>query len=235
MHCGQVKMMGSIRSGLSGWRRQLSPPRFRGLTLVRSRQRPRTLASTDRLTDAVDVIQYRTGEGPCLSASEGDSVAVVDDLAVDPRWPAFGTACAAETGVRSVVSIGLSLSGEDRAALNLYAFAREAFDDLDVATASILGPYAALAVEGALRREDEVQFTAALGTSRQIGRAVGIVMARELVTEQRAFAMLQAASQRLNRKLRDVAVEVELTGSLPAGGRPDLPTTPAGGSSRSSV
>lgn len=40
-------------------------------------------------------------------------------------------------------------------------------------------------------------------------------MARQLVTSEQASAQLVSASRRLNRKLRDIASEVERTGSLP--------------------
>jgi len=58
---------------------------------------------------------------------------------------------------------------------------------------------------------------AALGTSRNIGTAVGILMAQRKVPSDRAFDALAAASQASQRKLREVADEVILTGTLPGG------------------
>jgi AmiR/NasT family two-component response regulator len=55
----------------------------------------------------------------------------------------------------------------------------------------------------------------ALQASRRIGVAIGVLMARHLVTYEQAFGMLAAASQHLNRKLRDIAAEVAETGELP--------------------
>lgn len=40
-------------------------------------------------------------------------------------------------------------------------------------------------------------------------------MARRLVTAEKAFDLLVGAGQYLNRTLRDIAVEVEQTGTLP--------------------
>ena len=54
----------------------------------------------------------------------------------------------------------------------------------------------------------------ALGTSRLIGMAIGILMERHRVTADDAFALLTAASQRENRKLRVLADRLVLTGSL---------------------
>ena len=56
---------------------------------------------------------------------------------------------------------------------------------------------------------------AALASNRQIGAAIGILMARLKITEDEAFDALRSASQHLHRKLRDVADEVVTTGDLP--------------------
>jgi AmiR/NasT family two-component response regulator len=55
----------------------------------------------------------------------------------------------------------------------------------------------------------------ALESNRRIGMAVGILMERHRVAEDAAFALLRAASNRTNTKLRDVAERVVYTGSLP--------------------
>jgi DNA-binding response OmpR family regulator len=54
----------------------------------------------------------------------------------------------------------------------------------------------------------------ALSSNRQIGAAVGIVMATHKLTSDRAFALLRDASNQSNLKLRDVADQVVLTGTL---------------------
>ena len=55
----------------------------------------------------------------------------------------------------------------------------------------------------------------ALGTNRQIGVAIGILMARHGYTQETAFDQLRLVSQRAHRKLRDVASDVVFTGDLP--------------------
>jgi DNA-binding response OmpR family regulator len=55
----------------------------------------------------------------------------------------------------------------------------------------------------------------ALASNRQIGAAMGIMMAQSRITEDEAFDLLRKASQNQHRKLRDVADEVMLTGRLP--------------------
>ena len=56
----------------------------------------------------------------------------------------------------------------------------------------------------------------ALGTSRRIGAALGIIMAAYKVSEAAAFGLLRTHSQNTNRKLRDVADEVVATGDVTA-------------------
>ena len=185
------------------------------LALLRDSQPPRTIAFTGDLAVRVDAIQFELAEGPALDVPDGEDVLQVDDLEQHDRWPRFTMRCIAETGVRSVMSLRLPLAGADRAALTFYSVEPGVFDRLDVGTASILAPFAALAVQGAVHQQDRVDFAAALQTSRRIGTAIGIIMARRLVTSDEAMALLREASQHLNRKLRDVALEVEMTGALP--------------------
>ncbi len=54
----------------------------------------------------------------------------------------------------------------------------------------------------------------ALQTSRHIGAAIGILMSLHKITEDQAFDLLRLASQRCNRKLRDLALDVIDTGWL---------------------
>ncbi|MCW2495704.1 ANTAR domain-containing protein [Jatrophihabitans sp.] len=55
---------------------------------------------------------------------------------------------------------------------------------------------------------------AALASNRQIGTAIGILMAHRRITEDGAFELLREVSQRQHRKLRAVADDVILTGTI---------------------
>lgn len=69
----------------------------------------------------------------------------------------------------------------------------------------------------------------ALLTSRQIGAAIGILMAVHRVTEDAAFGMLRRASQGRHHKLRDVAEDVIHTGWLDPDLNDGAPRTPRRG------
>ena len=68
-------------------------------------------------------------------------------------------------------------------------------------------------LDEAQRKADNLE--AALGTGREIGVAIGIIMARRLITHEQSFAVLQEVSQRTHRKVRDVAADVVATGEPP--------------------
>jgi signal transduction histidine kinase/DNA-binding response OmpR family regulator len=55
----------------------------------------------------------------------------------------------------------------------------------------------------------------ALSSNRQIGTAIGILMALHKTTAEAAFTLLRTASQHTHRKLYDIAEEVNATGALP--------------------
>ena len=55
----------------------------------------------------------------------------------------------------------------------------------------------------------------ALASNRRIGTAIGILMAHRRITDAAAFELLREASQRGHRKLRDIAEDVVLTGTVP--------------------
>lgn len=75
---------------------------------------------------------------------------------------------------------------------------------------------AELQAEGLLRAEHAAEMEAALKTARVIGAAIGIVMATSRCTAEQAFQILAKVSQDTNRKLREVADAVVLTGGLPS-------------------
>jgi GAF domain-containing protein len=177
---------------------------------------------TDPTVLAVDSVQQRTGEGPCLDAIALRLIVLVEDLTTDRRWPGFSPKALNE-GIRSVLSLPLAPNSQN-GALNLYARYPSAFGVVDRAKATILVSLASLAESVAHSHEDEERraenLNAALGTRETIGEALGILMERERITADQAFDILRRASQHLNIKLRDVAQNLVDTGESPDTGKP---------------
>ena len=186
-----------------------------GLTLLRPGQRPRTLAATGPAARAVDELQYRLSEGPCLEAATETTVTMSTDLGSDPRWPRFGPQCVEDVGMRSSLGARVPLGGRDTAAMNFFAARTEAFGPVQEELATLLAPFAALAIQRALHEQDVVNLRKAMESGQQIGRAVGIVMSRLLVDADKAMDILRRASQHQNRKLSELAAEIEMTGVVP--------------------
>ena len=92
---------------------------------------------------------------------------------------------------------------------------RRPFHDLQTATA--FADIAAVAIDRAAYRDQAHSLAAGLESNRAIGTAIGIIMVGSSSTYEDAFGRLKDRSQRTNRKLRQIADEVILTGELPVG------------------
>ena len=73
---------------------------------------------------------------------------------------------------------------------------------------------AQLEAEGVIDRRKIANLEVALITCRRIGEAMGILMAQYKMSDEQAFAALRAASQQSSRKLRDIADDAVLAGTL---------------------
>jgi hypothetical protein len=176
----------------------------------------RTLAPTGDLAVRADRLQYEVGSGPCVDAALEDSVFVTEDLSRDERWPEFGARAVGELGVHGMLSYRLSLPEKlgAVAALNVYSLAREGFEDDTIWRGLLLASQASLALSAQLALEEADNLRVALGSNREIGVAIGILMNRHLLTREEAFDALRTASQDQNRKLVHIAAEVVDSGDL---------------------
>jgi GAF domain-containing protein len=184
---------------------------FAGISFVEGKQITSPASSND-VPRVVDAIQSEVGEGPCIDAIREQEVFRTGNLLAETRWPQFSRRAHDETGVTSILAVRLFAEQQTMGALNLYSTRSDAFDDTDVAFAAVFATHAAVAMDSA-RREANLERKA--DTRDLIGRAKGIVMSLEHVTDDKAFHMLRDASQRLNVKLTTIAQEVNDTGQLP--------------------
>ncbi len=195
---------------------KIAPAEFAGVTLSRGASRT-SVAPTSDLVLRVDEIQYRISHGPCVDAIDRNTRFNVADLRCDERWPDFGREAAARTGILSMLAFRLYTEDDPDvdAALNLYSSMPSAFGDADEAVGLLLATAGALAVCDARARERAGHLERALENSRTIGVAMGILMGQHKITREQAFDLLRLASQTTNRKLADVAGDVQETGALP--------------------
>jgi GAF domain-containing protein len=181
-----------------------------GVTLLRD-GKPATIGHTDDTILPIDRAQYETGAGPCLDSYRERRVFRVDSTADDNRWPAFSRA-AAKCGILSTMSIPLVAHDEELGALNLYSRTAGSFSDDDERLGLVLAEQASVAIANAevywRTKRVTTQLEQALLSRDLIGQAKGILMAREGFGADQAFDVLKRASQRSNRKLREVAEEI---------------------------
>jgi len=177
---------------------------FAGISLVEGRAFS-SPASSNEVPKILDHIQSELGEGPCIDAIREHEVFQTGDLAAEDRWRLFSKRANGETGVKSILSIRLFIEHDTMGSLNLYSTHRDAFDDNDVALASVFAVHAAVAMAAARRNQNLLR----MAESRDlIGRAKGILMARQHVSNDQAFDLLRRASQRLNVKLNQIAEQI---------------------------
>ena len=164
-----------------------------------------SLSTSDPLPRILDDIQSETQEGPCVDAIKEHEVFLTGSLSQETRWPEFSSRAHEQTGVQSILSLRLFVSADPMGALNLYSTQDAAFDEQDIAIGSVFAAHAAVAL-GHARREAQLEDKAA--TRDVIGMAKGIIMARQQVSDDEAFAILRRASQRMNVKIRELADRV---------------------------
>jgi GAF domain-containing protein len=180
-----------------------------GISVAHRDGRMETLAGTGELVWELDRLQYELGEGPGVHALTTEPVVVINDLAQEQRWPEFVPA-ALKLGVTAQLGLRLNLGNQTLGGLNLYATDSGKIDPDVEDTAELFAVHAALVLGYASREE---QLSTALATRKTIGQAVGIVMERYQLDEDRAFGYLVRVSQHSNTKLRDVAQELVTQGN----------------------
>ena len=182
----------------------------------------RTESATGDRARLADALQYELGSGPCLDAIVDGTLYHPIDLREDQRWPEFGRRVHAELGVTSMVSYRLNgdfLAEEMIAGLNLYSDQSDAFTPIAIGIGSLLATHGAMVIAAELNRDRAVNLEVARDSNREIGLAMGVLMTRYRITRDQALDLLRITSQRSNRKLREIAVEVGDTGILR-----DMPT-----------
>jgi GAF domain-containing protein len=196
-----------------------------GITLIRRGGRLQTVAPTNQLVEEADRLQYDLDEGPCHDSAWEGKTLVAQDLAADPRWPAWAPRAVA-LGIGSALGVELLNKAEDRrlGSVNLYWERPRVFAAEEIELAHLISRHAALALVASLNTEG---LRMALEGRKRIGQAQGILMERHGLTEDQAFAVLKRYSQDNNVKLRDLAAHLVETHQLPDYGAPSAASGPS--------
>ncbi len=179
----------------------------------------RTVSASDPSARSLDEVQYHEGGGPCVAA-----VIRSEELTVSlpsPEWDRFSTAALA-AGYRSLLSLPLAPEKDTTASLNLYSSTPSPWDQGTARAVRLISRQVEVVLLNAigLARAEHTNMTLrrALETRTVIGQAQGVLMARQSINADDAFDILRRASQRTNRKLRDIATDIvasSTTGAQP--------------------
>ena len=173
-----------------------------GLTMVSKRDGIRNVAATHPYVVALDDVQRRHQEGPCLAAAWENHTIYVEDLLTDERWPSYRASALELTPIRSIVSFRVFAGEHASGALNFFAEQPHAFTEDAIELGLIFATHAAIA--WGIKRRNQ-QFQSALASRDVIGQAKGMLMERFDIDAVQAFDLLKRLSQDGNTPLHDVA------------------------------
>ncbi len=167
------------------------------------------LAASAPFVAEIDEIQYHAvREGPCITAALERRTVRSGSLGGEKMWPRFGPRVG-RLGVHSALSLPLLLPDKVVGAINVYAYAKDVFDDHAAELGELFAKPAAVAVHNAQILAQALSLTAqletALSTRRVIDQAIGLIRGRSGRSAEEAFTHLRAISQSEHRKVADVA------------------------------
>jgi transcriptional regulator with GAF, ATPase, and Fis domain len=163
-----------------------------------------TMAATSALVRELDNLQYEVGEGPCLSALKQDENVLAEHLAQESRWPRYVPG-AVDAGVRAQMGVQLYSRQDSLGGLNFYSTSSATIDPEAPRRAQLFAQHAALALEHTRHAE---LVSAAAPTRRLVSQAVGIMMERFEITEERAMFCLVRVAAAGQLEVAEVAREV---------------------------
>jgi GAF domain-containing protein len=181
----------------------------------------RAAVASDGPGRALEEVQARTGQGPCVDTFVNRHVVITDDLGTESRWPASRDALIS-SGVRAVLGVPVVLGGVTIGSLVLYMDRPHRWDDSERDALVRYSRLLEATLDAALKARhngeivDQLQF--ALDNRAVIDRGVGFLMATHRVDAVTAFNILRRTARNQRRKAIDVARHLLDTGALP-----DLP------------
>jgi hypothetical protein len=175
-----------------------------------------TAAVSDAVARQIDKLELALGSGPCLDAIEERTAQIETNLTENSKWPALTSRVLAHTPVRGALSVQLPVDRARIGALNLFSDTPGAFDEQSIERALVLGAFATVSTTAVAQGEDAASLRRGLASSREIGKAIGMLMVLNDVSDDDAFGLLRRTSQTTNVKLADIAADVVRTRARPA-------------------
>ena len=176
--------------------------------MLRKNDRFVTSAASDDTARLIDRLEREVGEGPCVDAIEEEAAQLDADLTEAPTWPKLRERIVAETPVRGMAGFRLLVDNRKVGALNLFSDRPRALTGDSVDQAAVLAAFASVALMAATHKEQARTLREGLDSNREIGKAIGLMMAFHKVGDDEAFAILRKASQDMNLKISEIAGQI---------------------------
>lgn len=182
------------------------------IRLMTHREYSAMVAASTVWSAALDEAQYGVGEGPARDAFKLGRPVLADDLASDPRWPAFSRT-ALTSQCHALFAFPLTDAVGNYGTMTHYSNTARGLSETEVDECSI---YASVATDLLLDTAPPATKTGslvhdigeALDLRVEVFQAQGIVMVDLDVTLDEAMACLRARAYAEDRSLNDLAVDV---------------------------
>lgn len=167
-----------------------------------------TAAATDDTARLIDKLEREIGEGPCVDAIHEEAAQLDADLSDSSTWGRLRDRIVAETPVRGMAGFRLVVDDRKVGALNLFSDRPGGLTESSVDQAAVLAAFASVAIIAASHKEQASTLRKGLESNREIGKAIGLMMAFHKVGDDEAFDILRRASQDMNVKISEIAGQV---------------------------
>lgn len=173
--------------------------------MLRRRKQYDTVAATSDIAARIDELERQLGQGPCVDAIDEQLPQIEADLAAGSSWPQLAQEVLGTTPVRGVMAFRLLIDQNKIGALNLFSTTAGAFTTDAAGQASVLAAFASVTATAVHREQDIDSLRTGLMNNREIGTAVGLLMALQNLSADEAFDVLRRTSQQMNLKVADLA------------------------------
>ena len=167
-----------------------------------------TAAASDDVARRVDALERELGEGPCVDAIDEEAGQIDPDITRHSTWPRLAERVIAETPVRGMAGYRIVIEGKKVGALNLFSDTPGAFETDGADQGAVLSAFASVALMSMANRDRADSLRRGLESNREVGKAIGLLMAAHHIGSEEAFEVLRKASNDMNMKLTEVAREV---------------------------
>lgn len=173
--------------------------------MTRRGRRFETTAASDEIGRSIDVAECELKDGPCVDAIVEAAPQLLADLSTDGPWPTLRAWILAHTPVRGAMAYRLLTDSTKLGALNLFSDTAGAFNAHSADIAAIVAAFASVAATAASEHQRAEDLRTGLHSNREIGKAIGLLMAFHGISDEEAFEVLRRHSQETNVRVAEVA------------------------------